>query len=822
MALSAFVDAFNIGTGAVASTVVRTGYSFQPKACIYWWSGRTESVDTAGSLDLKGGIGVATSATDRRCVTVQSVNGVGTSVTDRKHNNAQCIECLDTAGAVDGNADLQSFDAGGQTLVIDDQFVTSLRVHCLALGGTDLTNAATFQFQAPLATGNADVTSLSFQPDAILLFSVGYATAPPAVTVTNLLSIGVATGAGAQGVIAGIDPDAFGTITAGGYGYGGECVALQSSSTAVAFRASFVSFLSNGFRLNWLEVDGATQPYVMGLALKGGSYLVGDLLTQTDTTTPMVEASFGFQPTALFFLGYGKAQSTQDTATNTYALSLGAATSPSNRGAQGVLSKNGPSSSCGVALEHDACYVDQVNASPGTLDSLLGLQSIDSGGFTAIMDDADSVQSYVTYLAMGNAVITGNQYTITPSGGLMPSAALLKQALKAAAGGMVPNAALLRLSMKTLAGGLVPPGLLVRQPHLRKGGGLTPASTLSVLRTLLRTMTGVLTPAGGVLKQVGKILVAVVVPVGVLGRAASRLLTLAGTLTGTGSLARAVSRVLGGVLTPAGVLGAVRTLLRSFAGVLTPVSTVGKASSKVVSGSLAAAAVLVKSAARTLTGSLVPVGSLRKALSVARSGALTPAAVLAVVRAVLRTFAGTLTPVGSMARQIGKPLSAALTPTAVLVRFALKSVSGMVPAAATLVTVKAILRAFTGVLAPVGGLARQTGKRVSGVVALSGSVVRGVLTVLRGTLSPVGAVGTLKAIQRVFAGTLQPSGALVRVALKGLGGVVVAGGVVLKSVVKVLTGVLASVGVVGLQGGEPQPGGNDLLLPLWRRRRRQP
>src|SRR4030095_307559 len=106
MALSAFVDALNIGTGAVSSTVVRTGYGFQPKACIYWWSGRTESGDTTEALDLKGGMRGGTSSTDRRCVTVQSDDSVGTSATDRKHNNAQCIECLDLTGAIDGNAEI--------------------------------------------------------------------------------------------------------------------------------------------------------------------------------------------------------------------------------------------------------------------------------------------------------------------------------------------------------------------------------------------------------------------------------------------------------------------------------------------------------------------------------------------------------------------------------------------------------------------------------------------------------------------------------------------------------------------------------------------
>ena len=185
MALSAFVDAFNIGTGAAASTVVRTGYGFAPKACIYFWSGRTESVNAVGGLQLKQGIGLATSASDRRCVTAYSGHAVGTSRSQRKHNNAQIIEALldpidaPPTGTIDGNADLQSFDGDGQTLVIDDAFTNSLRVHCLALGGSDLAQVTTFQFQAPLATGTQDVT-LGFQPDALLLVSVGYATAPPA------------------------------------------------------------------------------------------------------------------------------------------------------------------------------------------------------------------------------------------------------------------------------------------------------------------------------------------------------------------------------------------------------------------------------------------------------------------------------------------------------------------------------------------------------------------------------------------------------------------------------------------------------------------
>lgn len=412
MALSCFVDAFNIGTGAVASTVVRTGYGFQPKACIYFWSGRTESTDTATQLDLKQGIGVAVSATDRRCVTVQSDHAAGTMATDRKHNNAQCIECLTIAGAVDGNADLQSFDSDGQTLVIDDQFTTNLRVHCLALGGTDITNVATFQLQAPFFIGNADFTGLSFQPDAVLLFSVGYATAPPAATTNNLLSIGVAT-ASTQGVTAWYDNDASANADSACYGRGDECVALFASATSLNFRAAFVSFLSNGFRLNWSEVAGGTQPYIHGLALKGGNYLVGDITMSTTLNATQAESGFGFQPTGALFLSHGYALSTADVPDASGVGSVGAMSSATNRGAQGWGSVDGNgTAACVPALEQDEILVSADGF--GGAGALLDMQSVDSDGFTTIVD-APLVALRVTYLAFGS------------SGGAPPTADILPQ-----------------------------------------------------------------------------------------------------------------------------------------------------------------------------------------------------------------------------------------------------------------------------------------------------------------------------------------------------------------------------------------------------------
>ncbi len=405
MALQCFVDTFNIGTGAAASTVVRTGYGFQPKACLYWWSGRTETVTTFAAKNPQPGFGVAVSPTSRACVTSYSQNGAGTMITNRWHDNANVMatSTFTTVDALEGSADLQSFDAGGQTLVITDAFPASYRVHCLALGGSDLTNAAVAQFQTPDSTGVQSITSLSFQPDALVFITAGHTAAPPVITPTAAFSIGMATGTAAQGVLGFVDTDAGGSSSTGTYQYSGECLAFLSSSALVTARAAFSAFLANGFQLNWLEIPGVgVNQYCWALALKGGSYLVGaqDTGAFPGNTTP--ESGFGFAPTGCLLLGSGYAQSTQDTiGSRAVKWQLGGFTSLTNRACQSIVSQLGANSAtCASSLNEDACLRHLTNAT--TSSGVTDVGAIGSDGFTLTMDVADATGTYVTYLAFGN------------------------------------------------------------------------------------------------------------------------------------------------------------------------------------------------------------------------------------------------------------------------------------------------------------------------------------------------------------------------------------------------------------------------------------
>jgi len=407
MPLQCFVDAFNIGTGAVASTVVRTGYGFQPKACLYWWSGRTESTTTFARKNLQMGAGMASSATARACVTMLSQDTTTTMVTNRRHDAANVIACTTTSDTTDGSADLQSFDAGGQTLVITDQFTTNLRVHCLALGGTDLTNAIVVQFAGPGANGNQDTTTVGFQPDAlVLLSSIQDVASGTTQNFTGQLLFGLATGPSNQGVVALTDKDASADASTSRYSYGGECLASPNdTATAVGRRAAFVSFLSNGFRLNWLEFSSAGFQY-FALALKGGRYAVGNVVTSTTINTTIPVTGLGFAPSGLWLMSAAAPVDVQATVRTQATVAVGGATSPTNRACQGAVSEHAVATAvCASSTREDGCLelLNSGSVSAGVVD----VQSMDAGGFTLIMDVADvTTTKYVTYLACGSTPVT--------------------------------------------------------------------------------------------------------------------------------------------------------------------------------------------------------------------------------------------------------------------------------------------------------------------------------------------------------------------------------------------------------------------------------
>lgn len=408
------VGSFATGTDVVGSTITVTGVGFAPLALILWWSGRTEAVDAVGTETHRRGMGFAVSPTDRRAITNISIDNVNPIDSASRHTPNACVSVLLDTTTVDGELDVQSMDADGFTLVVDNQFSQSYRIHYLAIGGPDVLQAVTGQFTAPLATGNQD-TVIGFEPDALFFLSTNQTTAPPITGVDSRFCFGAALSASEQAVIAGGSNDGVTPSQAVGYCRDGECIALPSSTlTVLELRAAFVQMNATGFRLNFTEVSGIA-PYIFYLAIRGGRYKLGTLLTETDTVTPITISGLDFQPSAGMFVSAMRAESAADTLTDHDTWSIGAVSTPNIRGAQAIADEDAVATSdTNTALEFDAVYANVSNA--GAIQGLMDVQSIGVSSVSLIMDDADPSQSFVWYLAVGSEGATpAPDVTVTPT-----------------------------------------------------------------------------------------------------------------------------------------------------------------------------------------------------------------------------------------------------------------------------------------------------------------------------------------------------------------------------------------------------------------------
>jgi len=408
VALSAKVGAFNTGTGT--SNIVVSDVGFLPKAILFWWSGRTGTVDAQGRESHFQGFGAATATTERWACTSNDIDAAAAQDASTAKTATGCLLSVSAAGAVDGKADLASLDSGGFTLSVSDAFPRDQRVHYLALGGADLTNAKAGEFGGNTGTPpyNEAITGVGFLPD-LLLFAMGGDTATAgdvAAATFGAIGIGAARTTSERGVIAFASDEGSATMDTEGYGYTAECHAIGNSTAggSIIIRGTFVSMDSDGFTLQRLEQGTVRQRFY--LALKGGSYKVGNNVTSVTGAATVVDSGFGFTPRFGFFFSACRATSTQDVGTAPWHMSVGGATGPTERGAQGTISRSGIADAVvGTAVEHDAVYVSQTDATPPAIDGLMDVQTFDSDGWTLVMDDGDGAARRYFYIAGGDAPV---------------------------------------------------------------------------------------------------------------------------------------------------------------------------------------------------------------------------------------------------------------------------------------------------------------------------------------------------------------------------------------------------------------------------------
>jgi hypothetical protein len=393
MAYSSYVGEFNIDSSVTAGNDQSvTGTGFEPKIVMFWWSGSTATSDTVAGGTISFGFGAATSSTSRYCAVGVSEDAVDDSDTISRMQTSECIRIYTDTATTDGIADFSTMDSNGFTLTIDDQFTSDYRISYLALGGSDLTNVYIGDFTWPGSTGEFSESGVGFEPDALLISSVGNTSLPGGFS--GYFSLGMATGSSNQGVAALSFPDNVGTTNTAAYGYSGECTA-SAQTYGMTHRGSFVSFGADGFTIDNLESTNAVQHCY--ICLKGGQYSVGDVTTRTDSND--ISETVGFEPAAILFSSVNRAESTQDTRTDHARISIGAGTSTTNRSVQATSDEDALDiSETAYTNQGDAVYAHVVD---DAIEALMDIKSIDASGFTCVMDDTETSACWVNYLAIG-------------------------------------------------------------------------------------------------------------------------------------------------------------------------------------------------------------------------------------------------------------------------------------------------------------------------------------------------------------------------------------------------------------------------------------
>ncbi len=392
MALDVRTGTFQMNTTTGNQAV--TGVGFQPKIVLFFPAG--ENTASGITNDLRAGFGVGISSSARRSIDTNSQTASAAGANVRSQTNTSCIRVFtdNSTTVVLYAADFVSLDSDGFTINVTTAPASGFRVGYLALGGADLTNVATGQFQSATATGNQAVTGTGFQPDTILLFGINSATAPPNAATNTRYGFGMArssTQRGAMDFSADVSADPSNTSR------------VQRTDRALttgngSAQYDLVSMDANGFTLNVNPAPGAGL-YIHYVALKGGQFAVGNFNTATTTGNFGVTGT-GFQPKAVLFTSFLNASSA--TAVDDAKYSVGVATSSTERFAVGGYDQdNQATTNSRHWLATDKMYKNY-NTSATNIEDI-DLVSMDSNGFTLNQTTTDGTARQVNYLAIGDS-----------------------------------------------------------------------------------------------------------------------------------------------------------------------------------------------------------------------------------------------------------------------------------------------------------------------------------------------------------------------------------------------------------------------------------
>lgn len=335
-------------TDAVNTIYTVSGFTFQPKALRFVWSGISGTTNNTqlANLDINRGVGFASSTTSRRAIGSFSQNAAGSANCGVIAINNGCVVTVDGNGTLSGFLDLNSIGTTGFTLVVRDTAPQNIAVIWEAWGGSDITDVTIGDIAEPAATGTqvyagvSGFTSLGLNQCVMIAGCQSTAALNTGQANDSGLCAGFATSTvtAQQCTICGNSDDGSATMDTDGYIVQGECLSMITVAGGNPnARATLSAWGTNSFTLNWLARGVTARRYVY-MAIKGGEWAAGTFILQDNVlnnTTRVIVPSTNPVGACVFSrlsgsmpAGTSQLQDKMDFGTATFSLS--ATTNPYN------------------------------------------------------------------------------------------------------------------------------------------------------------------------------------------------------------------------------------------------------------------------------------------------------------------------------------------------------------------------------------------------------------------------------------------------------------------------------------------------------------
>lgn len=362
----------------------------QPKVVLFLYDGQLTDGGAAGAAF---GFGAVASSTQRVGGFSLSDNGTASSATDSLRSQTKAIVIVNSSSTVLASADIVTLDANGFTLNWDVADANARIYNYIAWGGADVTNVEVGSYTA---SGSPQTVTLAvaFQPDLIIFYFTagttnGWSQAIGMVTATD--SWAVATSA--------LDN----TTNAVTKRLQRTGISLATMTSAGVLNTSCTTaILSNGFTQTCPTVG---TPLVNYIAIKGGSYKLGNFLAPTSSGA-LAQTGVGFTPTGLLLASFGTTAFT--TLQATARASWGAGTSSSARWS--LWHGDTDTAATMIASSYmDRAKIFQTRTEAGASPTALAsadLVSFGSGEFTLDWT-ADAIARQMLYLAINTSEAAG-------------------------------------------------------------------------------------------------------------------------------------------------------------------------------------------------------------------------------------------------------------------------------------------------------------------------------------------------------------------------------------------------------------------------------